>query len=76
MGDGYVFQIAYRLDAAIRTKYLQGLQGFGQMDMAVVYNLEPKTQYHFQIRFYCGLNSAYQSYWISTTATTLGPSTF
>ncbi len=76
MGDGYAFQIAYRLDAAIRTKYIQGLQGFGQMDMAVIYNLEPSTKYHFQIRFYCGLNADYKSYWISTTATTLGPSTF
>ncbi len=73
LGEGYVFQVIYRLDAAIRIKKLQELQGFGPMDMVVISGLKPSTKYHAEIRFYCGLNSYYASYWISTTFTTFGP---
>ncbi len=71
MGEDYVFQSTYRLDSAIRFKTVEGLQGYGPMDMYVISGLKPFTKYYVDVRIYCGRNSNYKSRWISTTFTTL-----
>ncbi len=52
-GIDYAFLLMYKVNTQIRYKTMQGLQGFGTMDMAVLSELKPKTEYYAQVEFYC-----------------------
>ncbi len=74
MGYDYAFLAIYRLALEIRYKAMQDLQGFGTMAIAILTDLQPKTDYHVELQFYCAGAPYLRSNTIPKNFKTLSPS--
>ncbi len=60
----------------VRFKVIQGIQGYGPMDMMLLSDLDPATPYLVKVQSMCALNSDYKTDWQPVEFTTLAAGKF
>ncbi len=57
----------------IRYQLIQELQGYGPMDMVLLQDLEPGTEYIGKVRFNCALNNLIETEFVAVSFKALAP---